>query len=569
MRSRTRPLTLAPLSFLLALTSGSVLVGTSRAQSTERVSLANPAEELNGNSSYASVSENGRWIAFDTRATNLVPGADSSYDVYLRDRESGTTTLVSAAAGTTDVEANGTSQFPRISRNGRYVTFFSGSTNLTALTSNVSRIVRKDLVTGEVADVSLRQNGTVAWTNADFGVSSSGRFVAYSSFVADILPGDTNGKADVFVHDIQTGSIERASLGPDGTQPNADCTHPSITRDGRWVVFRSSATNLLPGVGGTQIYAKDLETGVLQLVSATLSGQPAGSPSSSPVIASLGRYVAFESASWDMYAWSAPPSVRMIYVRDLVEGVTWPASASAGQPADNYSHRPSISADGRFTAFECSFGNAHDQVFVHDRLSGSLTAVSSSTAGAAANGWATRAALSEDGRFVAYDSFATNLVAGDTNGFSDVFLTDRSAGDAFDFGVGKVDSIGCQPTISSNGTPSASAGSGFNIDCTNAQNFKGGLVFYGVNGAATASFLGGVLYVAPPLKRGPLLFSGGNAGPPDCSGAYSYDFNVRIASGVDPFLVTGATVCAQYWSRDPGDAAGSALSNGLTFAIQP
>jgi hypothetical protein len=131
--------------------------------------------------------------------------------------------------------------------------------------------------------------------------------------------------------------------------------------------------------------------------------------------------------------------------------------------------------------------------------------------------------------------------------------------------TGKVNSLGCTPAIGWSGTPSASAGSGFVVDCVQVRENKNGLLFYGALPFA-AAFQGGTLCVKPPTKRTPPQASTGTA---PCNGLYAYDFNVRIASGVDPNLIAGATVHTQWWMRDLQSPSGTGLSNGLSFVICP
>jgi hypothetical protein len=133
----------------------------------------------------------------------------------------------------------------------------------------------------------------------------------------------------------------------------------------------------------------------------------------------------------------------------------------------------------------------------------------------------------------------------------------------------KTNSLGCVPAISSTGTPDANAGSGFVISMANGVSNKSGLLFYGTTGPHSAPFQGGYLCVQAPLKRTAIQNSGGNPPPDDCSGTFSFDFNVRIASGFDPALVAGAWAWAQYWSRDPNATYTTNLSDALAFVIQP
>lgn len=132
----------------------------------------------------------------------------------------------------------------------------------------------------------------------------------------------------------------------------------------------------------------------------------------------------------------------------------------------------------------------------------------------------------------------------------------------------KTNSQGCVPQISSVGTPSATNAGGFSVDATNVLSGQHGVLFYGY-AEANVPFHGGTLCVAAPQVRTGVQFSGGNLGGLDCSGAYSFDFNAHIASGVDPALVAGATVYCQYWQRDPQDATGYGFTGGLRFTIAP
>jgi hypothetical protein len=153
--------------------------------------------------------------------------------------------------------------------------------------------------------------------------------------------------------------------------------------------------------------------------------------------------------------------------------------------------------------------------------------------------------------------------SGSVNGFQLVQESSVSI-----YGTAKVNSLGCTPSIGSSGLPSASSPSPFLIGATQVINNKLGILFYGFASASTP-FQGGWLLVAPPLTRTALQGSGGNPPPNDCSGSFSYDFNARIQGGMDPQLVAGATVYAQYWYRDPQAASTTGLTDGLQFVIAP
>ena len=171
---------------------------------------------------------------------------------------------------------------------------------------------------------------------------------------------------------------------------------------------------------------------------------------------------------------------------------------------------------------------------------------------------------------IAFQSWANNLVPGDTNGRQDVFvrITDPSAPRTFC--VAQTNSLGCAPTIGWSGSPSLAAGSGFDVTAANVLNRRLGLLFYSRTGGSTLPFAGALLCARPPLRRTPARTSGGSPPPVhDCSGLFTIDFNAWIASGADPLLVPGQDVWAQWWSRDPAAPSKTNLSDALRFQIGP
>jgi hypothetical protein len=295
-----------------------------------------------------------------------------------------------------------------------------------------------------------------------------------------------------------------------------------------------------------------------------------------PRVSSGGRYVVFLGYGSNLVP--NGPFVPSIYLRDVAASVTERASVNdLGAGADNSSYAPSISADGRFVAFQSAGSNldvgasgSAYQVFLRDRDKHTTRTVSVNTAGQFATpSGAIAPAISGDGRFVAFESDATNLVAADTNASTDVFLRDRKTAAPWKYGVAQRNSLGCTPAIGSSGTPSATASSGFSITCSQVINNKTGLLFYSTTGAAAAPFLGGFLYCKAPTMRTPTRNSFGSASGSDCSGHFSIDFDAWIHGGSDPALVFGRSVWAQWWSRDPGAASTTNLSDAITFVIGP
>jgi Tol biopolymer transport system component len=404
---------------------------------TTRVSMASDGTQANSISDWPSISADGRYVAFSSFASNLVLGdTNGRGDIFVHDRLTGETTRVSVASDGT--QANGTSSWPSISADGRYVAFGSDATSF-GNTDFRTDIFVHDRQTKETARVSVASDGSTGIGYSDFGtvvtgssytpsISADGRYVAFVADAINFTPGDTNKKPDIFVHDRQTGETTRVSVASDGTQANGNSVAPSISSDGRYVAFVSSASNLVPGDtnGYSDIFVHDRQTQQTTRVSVASDRTEANGNSVAPSISSDGRYVAFES--------SAP---------NLVPGDT----------------------------------NGYSDVFVHDRQTGQITRVSVASDGTQGNGASSPSSISADGRYVAFASDASNLVPNDTNGAVDVFVYDSgvSTGSATNVTLhsatlnGTVNPQGAETTYYfewgtttgyGKSTPSQSAGSG-------------------------------------------------------------------------------------------------------------
>ena len=454
----------------LAVSNGRVFFRTSEAamarELTERVSVATGWGEANGISGGSSVSADGRYVAFYSKATNLVAGdtntcggcspAGCCADVFVRDRGAGTTERVSVATG--GGEANGASAYgPSISASGLYVAFRSYATDLVAGDTNgVPDVFVHDRVTGTTERVSVATGGAEAnGGSSDYpSISAKGRYVAFDSEATNLVAGDTNGVPDVFVHDrcVSDGhpvggctpGTERVSVATGGGEANGGSIYgPSISADGRYVAFVSSATNLVAGDtnGGVLVHDRCVSDGHpvggctpgTERVSVATGGGEVDGAVGWPSISGDGRYVAFESEATnlvpnDTNAWldCYPTGGGLcwdVFVHDRLTGTTERVSvATGGGEADDASFWPSISSDGRYVAFQSYAANlvASDlddspDVFVHDRVTGSTEHVSVATDGGHADSGCQRPSISPDGRYVAFPSYATNLVEGDTN----------------------------------------------------------------------------------------------------------------------------------------------------------
>jgi Tol biopolymer transport system component len=337
------------------------------------VSTGGSATGNDGSSPY-DISQDGRYVAFASTATNLVTGdTNSMWDVFVRDRHTGTTSRVSVKTGGT--EGNADSYSPSISADGRYVAFPSYTGNLVdGDTNGTADIFVHDRQTGTTARVSVKTDGTEGNAGSYFpSISADGRYVAFSSDADNLVDGDTNGIEDIFVHDRQAGTTARVSVKTDGTEGNAGSYSPSISANGRYVAFSSLASNLVDGDtnGQTDVFVHDRQTGTTARVSVKTDGTEGNDASFDPDIDDTGRHVIFASTA-----------------TNLVNGDS----------------------------------NGFEDVFMHDRETGITSLISVDSQGNQGNGDSDYSAISGNGRYVTFDSDATNFTANDTNGTWDVFI---------------------------------------------------------------------------------------------------------------------------------------------------
>ncbi len=410
-----------------------------------RVSVSSTGTEANSDSIGSVISADGRFIAFYSWASNVVPGdTNGAWDVFVRDRYSGQTSRVSVSSfGTQSNEGDLETRSVSISADGRYVAFRSGASNLvTGDTNDAKDIFVHDRLTGQTSRVSVASDGTQADSAGWLAISGNGRFVAFYSW-SPLVPEDSNDRADVFVHDRQTGQTTRVSVSSSGAQVNdyeADGTpRLSISGDGRFVVFESNSAMLVPNDTNDSwdIFVHDRQTGGTARVSVDSFGAQANGSSHSPSISADGRYVAFYSRVSNLVPDDTNES-QDVFVHDRLTAQTTRVSVdSSGTQADGdeseSSHwGSSMSADGRFVAFRTTASNLatcdtnySGDVFVHDRSNGQTTCVSLTPAGATANASSSLPSISADGQFVAFSSGASDLIPGDTNESYDVFVVDR------------------------------------------------------------------------------------------------------------------------------------------------
>jgi archaellum component FlaF (FlaF/FlaG flagellin family) len=233
---------------ILCLSASSVLADADLAATTERVSVSSAEAEGNYRSNWSSVSADGRYVAFSSLADNLVAGdTNGVVDVFVRDRVTGITDRVSVSGA--GEQGNDWSNWPSISADGRYVAFMSTANNLVAGDTNGSwDVFVRDRVSGETERVNVSSAGAEANGPSGYSViSADGRYVAFMSDATNLVPGDTNGRADVFVRDRMAGETQRVSVSSAGVEADGRSDENSISADGRYVAFGSRASNLVPG----------------------------------------------------------------------------------------------------------------------------------------------------------------------------------------------------------------------------------------------------------------------------------------------------------------------------------
>lgn len=344
----------------------------------------------------------------------------------------------------------------QISDNGKYLVFVSQSPVFENNPSNVSQIYLKNLQTGTLELISSSIDGDMAngWSERP-SISADGRLIAFYSTASDLVQGDGNGFADIFVKDMTTGAITRASTDSAGIEAlNGDSYEPRITPDGRFVIFSSAASNLVENdsLSTRDIFIKDLHTGGLSLISSTSEGFLANGFSGSPDFSDDARYVVFTSTA--NLVQGDDNSTYDVYLKDRQTNSTLRISEGPeGAQSNAGSFKPRITSDGRYVVFE-SFAtnlvagddNGKSDVFLKDLKTGLLTCVSRGSEGVIGDGDSSDAAISEDGRYVVFKSFSTNLVE---NARSTLFVKDLGSGriETID-----VDERGSEPQFSRDGS---------------------------------------------------------------------------------------------------------------------
>jgi len=434
------------LAVVIAIASlvvwGGLAQGTGPQPKTAFVSVKSNGSEVNTDNDSGAVSANGRFVAFESGGQFTAGDSGSDHDVFVHDLKTGRTARASLKSN--GHEATGDSEQASISANGRYVAFASDAKLSTHDTNGVADVYVHDMKTGKTTRVSVATNGGQGL--ADSGnpsISADGRQVAFESD-APLAASDLNGVADVYVHDMRTGKTVRASVAANGSelagggtlsQSGTPNRATRISADGRFVVFQSPDQ----AAGGTDccsdplldsdVFVRDLKQKTTTRVSVKQNGNepdPLNQVASvNGTISANGRFVAFQTAG--VFAASDANLQDDIYVKDLKTGkVTRASVASNGSEGASSSDLPSISADGTRVAFETvsdlvgSDGNGYRDIYMRKIATGKTVRVSVKTSGAPVDANHQLAVLSGDGHSVAFSTMGA-FTGADTGSDFDVY----------------------------------------------------------------------------------------------------------------------------------------------------
>ncbi|MFC3690895.1 hypothetical protein [Chenggangzhangella methanolivorans] len=419
---------------LAAVALAALACGPALAAETTRISVSSGGGQADGDSQKSSISFDGRYVAFSSRATNLVSGdGNGAFDVFVHDNDTDETARVSRGRG--GAEANGASYRPAISGDGRFVAFTSTASNLVeGDTNGKADVFVFDRRTETTERVSVADGGGEGDGPSDFAaISADGRRVAFQTDATNLFPEDENKLSDILMRDRAAGTTTLISKSSNGVPNEGQNMTPAISADGRYVVFWGDSQ------GDFRVYAvlrHDTVTGRTECVEVMgprrcMESLPQFSPTA---VSADGRFVAVQRFI-DGDTGTDETYVSGVVAVDMKTGEERIVSRPASGDLANYdSYRPTISADGRYVAFTSGASNLVPgdtnkkwDVFVTDRLSGAVTRVNVGGKSRQASLYSDLASITADGRIVTFSSQAPQLVDGDTNGAFDVFMRDLDA----------------------------------------------------------------------------------------------------------------------------------------------
>jgi Tol biopolymer transport system component len=468
----------------------------------------------------ASVSADGRFVVFTSDAPEIVGGDSNGFtDVFLRDRQTGTTTLISRSR--TGTSGNGVSTNASISADGRYMVFTSAATDLvTGDTNGAIDIFWVDRQAPEDQQIKLVSRSANA-ESLNPVMSSDGLFVAFTSGASNLVSGDTNGLQDVFIWNSQTDTVTVVSRG--SAISNGTSEQAVISANGQYVAFVSDASNLVidDTNGKKDVFVWDRNSNSITLVSRNTSGAIADGDSYQPSLSQNGRVIAFTSIATNLSAGTETSIDEDVFVRNLDTNTTVLASTNTSGGYSTGSgtgtlraYNPVISGNGQFVAFTSDFGdlvatdtNGTLDVFLRDLVNNQTKLISINEAGTDSGnpvggadggtigGFATGSfnpVISNDGRFVAFSSLSSNLVSNDTNNALDIFIRDTRSSvtrlvSQNSTETSTANNASFYPAISSNGTYVVFTSVANNLTDSSLRDLNGKSDVFGVNFAPSVS----------------------------------------------------------------------------------
>lgn len=402
------------------------------AQSTSRASVGPLGLQSDGHSYGSALSDDGNIVVFSSYAKNFVSGDNAgTLDIFVRDVANDSLTCLSLSMS--GVPGTGQSFDPHVSADGRYVVFVSDSPSLVPNDTNgTNDVFWFDRQTSMLERVSVDSNGNEGlYGGYEARISKDGQLVMFSSGSPNLVPNDTNGMIDVFVHDVRNGVTERVSVDSSGNEGSDSSFSGGFSADDRQAVFASYANDLDPSDAnpGGDVFVKDRQTGALTLVSLDSNGNAANDSCFYSTISGDGNVVAFVSYASNLVAGDTNNNDD-VFVRDLRTGVTTLESTSTDGTVTGFNcYYPLLSDDGRYVAFS-SLADltpnpsrlSQQTVFLRDRVLGFTLTPAEDSSGNASKGESDRIALSGDGQFMSFYGRGADLVPGDTNKRADVFV---------------------------------------------------------------------------------------------------------------------------------------------------
>lgn len=412
------------------------LSALANAQTVELVTNGTDGQ-ANAGSLYPEITADGRYITYQSGATNLVVGDNNGVaDCFLYDRNTGTTTRVSVSSSGAEADQGGLE--PVISLDNRYVTFYSFATDLVPSDTNgAPDIFVHHVPSGTTTRVSEAFGGGNANGGSRYPVISYfGRYVAYESAASNLVASDTNGVRDVFVYDKDTGLTSRVSTSATGVEGDGESLDAFISPDGRYVAFESAATNLVPGDtnGYKDVFVKDIQTGAIFRASINSAGEQGNRGSQNASISEDGLRIAFSSFSNNLVPMDAN-GYEDLFLHDITTGITQRLNvSSAGVQGHVGAYEAILSPDGGFAVFFSAASNhvpgdtnSELDIFVRDIDAGITERVSVGSLGQQGFGACLYPAISPGGRYVTFDTESENMIVGDSNNERDIFVIDRYA----------------------------------------------------------------------------------------------------------------------------------------------